>query len=60
MQKPKDIIAEELAKGPRTEEKLIAKCAEIGYVARGVRVALTRGVNSGDFKQTSTGSYALA
>lgn len=60
MQKPKDIIADELAKGPRTEEKLIEKCSAIGYAARGVRVALTRGVNSGDFKQTNTGSYALA
>jgi DNA-binding transcriptional regulator PaaX len=43
------VIEQELAKGPRTEATLIAKCEEYGFDARGVRVALTRGSNAGRF-----------
>ena len=44
------IIQAELAKGERTQARLIAKLAEAGVSERGAKIALTRGFNSGLFK----------
>jgi DNA-binding transcriptional regulator PaaX len=53
------IIEAELKKGTRTEAKLIEKCEEIGFNERGIKVALTRGSNSGRFVKYENGSYGL-
>jgi hypothetical protein len=44
------LIESELAKGARTEAKLVEKCEADGFAARGARVALTRGANEGRFR----------
>ncbi len=53
------VIEAQLAKGPRTETKLIDKCVEEGFAERGAKVALTRGANAGKFSRSETGVYSL-
>jgi DNA-binding transcriptional regulator PaaX len=54
-------IVEDILKNgaARTEAKLIEKCSEYGFAERGVKVALTRGANTGRFVKSENGSYSL-